>query len=471
MSFVSKSESDFLGQRRGAGGLTSSLSVNKHPPGVSRSRSSPHGATMTCSSGVRGDEEEYEGFSIISSEPLAGQCDSLPLPRGHGQRHRLGHGARNGIGGHISSSNTGQDYKVSISSKGSVSTPTSPLKASLVISPNSPFQKVGKGTDLETAESDQSSSETDSTVKSQEEKTPLDPQELAQKILEETQSHLKAMSTLQRGVAEGKAATVPASTPTRCSAFHSSETSAFSRPESSASIRDPAARPKPPSRSSSLQKISSGYSSPATSDTSMKEGGHPSPSLDSLGQFKLKYPSSLYSGHGACSPRNVSPSSGHQSPADSAPSPALSYSSTGSIGSGPTDGVELEHLRRVVIDEKVQTMHSLKTFWSNAAAKQQQQHTGALRGPALSTKKDVLGLLNLSPRRCSPGDGQDALELLKMGHPSLERTSSQGHNVQRAAPSPSISTRSSPGARPIHLPPGNGYKFLSSGRFFPSSKC
>uniref|UniRef100_A0A3B4CP38 Tetratricopeptide repeat protein 28 n=1 Tax=Pygocentrus nattereri TaxID=42514 RepID=A0A3B4CP38_PYGNA len=454
MSFVSKSESDFLGQRRGGGSMTSSLSANKHPLSVSRSRSSPHGAMMTCSTGVRGDEEEYEGFSIISSEPLASQCDSLPLPR---------------------------EYKVSVSSKGSVSTPTSPLKASLVLSPNSPFQKVGKVTNSDTGESDQSSTETDSTVKSQEEKpvsTTLDPQELAKKILEETQSHLKAIGSLQRGVAEGMAAPISTSTPTRCSAFRSSETSAFSRPGSSVSIRDPAARPKPPSRSSSLQKISSGYSSPATSDTSMKEGGHPSPTLDNLAQFKLKYTSPLYSGHISCSPRNVSPSSGHQSPADSAPSPALSYSSTGSTGSGPTDTVELDRLRRVVIDEKVQAMHSLKTFWSNAVAKQQQQqHTGplkALRGPGMSTRKDVLGLLNLSPRHCSPGDGQDALELLKMGHHSLDRTPSHGHNGsngQGAAPSPSISTRSSPGGRPIHLPSGNGYKFLSSGRFFPSSKC
>uniref|UniRef100_W5L1B8 Tetratricopeptide repeat protein 28 n=1 Tax=Astyanax mexicanus TaxID=7994 RepID=W5L1B8_ASTMX len=482
MSFVSKSENDFLSQRRG-GSLTSSLSAPKHPLSVSRSRSSPHGSMMTYNAGGQGDEEEYEGFSIISSEPMASHCDSLPLPRGHNQRHRLGHGGRNGIGVPISSSNTGQAYKVSISSKGSVSTPTSPLKANLVPSPNSPFQKVGKVISSDPGESDQSSTETDSTVKSQEEKpasATLDPQELAKKILEETQSHFKAMGTLQRGVAEGMATPISASTPTRCSAFRSSETSAFSRPGSSASIRDPSNRPKLSSRSPSLQKISSGYSSPATSDTSVKDGGHSSPTLDNLSQFKLKYPSSLFSGHMSCSPRNVSPSSGHQSPADSAPSPALSYSSTGSTGSGPTDAAELDRLRRVAITEKVQAMHNLKTFWCNAAGKQQhQQHTGplkALRGPVMSTKTDnVLGLLNLSPRRCSPGDGQDALELLKMGHQSLERTSSHGHDGssgQRGAPSPSISTRSSPGGRPIHLPTGNGYQmFLSSGRFFPSSKC
>ncbi|XP_035385839.1 tetratricopeptide repeat protein 28-like [Electrophorus electricus] len=474
MSFVSKSESDFLGQRRG-GGLTSSLSTNKQPHSVWRSRSSPH-AAMTGSMMVRGDEEEYEGFSIISNEPLSGHCDSLPLPRGHGQRRRLCHGGRNGIGGYVSNSSTGQEYNVSISSKGSVSTPTSPLKANLIPSPNSSFQKVGKVSSSDTGESDQSSTETDSTVKSQEQKpvlASLDPQELAKKILEETQSHLKAMGGLQRGVAEGMAAPVSTSPLSRCSAFHSSETSAFSRPGSSTSTRDSSTCPKPPSRSSSLQKISSGYSSPATSDTSMKEGGHPSPTLDSVAQFKLKYP--LYSGHIPCSPSNVSPNSGHQSPAASTPSPALSYSSTGSTGSGPTDAVELDRLSRVVIDEKFQTVHSHKTFWSNTAT-QHQQHTGPvkrLRGPVMSTKKDVLGLLNLSPRHCLPGDGRD-VELLKVGHQSLERGPCSGHNdskAQKATPSPSISTQSSPGGRSLHLPTGNGYKFLPSGRFFPSSKC
>lgn len=474
MSFVSKSDCDFLGHRQRSG-ATAHYSIHKHPH-VPRSRSSPHGAAAAVA-GARGDEEEYEGFSIISSEPLGSHCDSLPLPPGHSQRHHRG--GRGVVGG--SSTGAGRGYTVSVSSRGSVSTPTSPVKTCLVPSPNSPFQKVGKVSSSDTGESDQSSTETDSTVKSQEEKTvPLDPQELAQKILEETQSHLRAVGSLQRAGAEGGTA---GGTSARSSAFRSSETSAFSRPNSSASGRAQSSpRPKPPSRSSSLQKISSGYNSPAVSESSQKEGSHPSPTLDSHAQFKLKYPSSPYSGHISRSPSNVSPSSGHQSPAGSAPSPALSYSSTGSACSTSADAPDLDRLRRGVIDEKVQAIHNLKTFWANAAA-QQQQHLGPVRavhgapGPLASAGRDVLSLLNLSPRHCSPNDAQDSLELRELGLQSLDRgskNSSNGHhcsNPRKVAPSPTISTSSSPGARSIRLPAGNGYKFLSPGRFFPSSKC
>ncbi|KAF1389747.1 hypothetical protein PFLUV_G00076720 [Perca fluviatilis] len=483
MSCVSKSECDFLGHRQ-RGGATAHYSVHKHPH-VPRSRSSPHGAAAAAAAvaaaatGARGEDEEYEGFSIISSEPLGSHCDSLPLPPGHSQRHHRG--GRGVVGG--SSSGAGRGYTVSVSSRGSVSTPTSPVKTCLVPSPNSPFQKVkGKVSSSDTGESDQSSTETDSTVKSQEEKTvPLDPQELAQKILEETQSHLRAVGSLQRAGPEGATA---GGTSARSSAFRSSETSAFSRPNSSAGGRAQSSpRPKPPSRSSSLQKISSGYNSPAISESSQKEGSHPSPTLDSHAQFRLKYPSSPYSGHISRSPSNVSPSSGHQSPAGSAPSPALSYSSTGSACSTSADQVpDLDRLRRGVIDEKVQAIHNLKTFWANAAA-QQQQHLGPVRavhggpGSLASAGRDVLSLLNLSPRRCSPNDTQDSLELRELGLQSLDRggkNSSNGHhcsNARKVAPSPTISTRSSPGARSIRLPAGNGYKFLSPGRFFPSSKC
>lgn len=469
MSFASKSDCDFLGHRQRSG-ATAHYSIHKHPH-VPRSRSSPHGAAAV-GSGTRGDEEEYEGFSIISSEPLGSHCDSLPLPPGHSQRHH--HGGR-GVSG---STGAGRGYTVSVSSRGSVSTPTSPVKTSLVPSPNSPFQKVGKVSSSDTGESDQSSTETDSTVKSQEEKTVnLDPQELAQKILEETHSHLRAVSSLQRAGAEGGTSAV---TTARSSTFRSSETSAFSRPNSSASGRAQSSpRPKPPSRSSSLQKISSGYNSPAVSESSQKEGSHPSPTLDSNAQFKLKYPSSPYSGHISHSPINVSPSSGHQSPAGSAPSPALSYSSTGSACSTSADVPDLDRLRRGVIDEKVQAIHNLKTFWANAAA-QQQHHLGPVKaihstaGPIASAGRDVLSLLNLSPRHCSPNDGQDSLELREMGLDSSSKNSSNGihySNPRKGAPSPTISTSSSPGARSIRLPAGNGYKFLSPGRFFPSSKC
>lgn len=467
MSFASKSDCDFLSHRQRSG-ATAHYSVHKHPH-VPRSRSSPHGAAAAVA-GARGDEEEYEGFSIISSEPLGSHCDSLPLPPGHSQRHRGGRGVGGGSG-----SGAGRGYTVSVSSRGSVSTPTSPVKTCLVPSPNSPFQKVGKVSSSDTGESDQSSTETDSTVKSQEEKTvPLDPQELAQKILEETQSHLRAVGSLQRAGAEGGNA---GGSSTRSSAFRSSETSAFSRPNSSASGRAQSSpRPKPPSRSSSLQKVSSGYNSPAVSESSQKEGSHPSPTLDSHAQFKLKYPSSPYSGHISRSPSNVSPSSGHQSPAGSAPSPALSYSSTGSACSTSADAPDLDRLRRGVIDEKVQAIHNLKTFWANAAA-QQQQHLGPVKaihgapGPLASASRDVLSLLNLSPRHCSPNENQDSLELQSLDRGSKNSNGHHCSNPRKVAPSPTISTSSSPGARSIRLPAGNGYKFLSPGRFFPSSKC
>lgn len=470
MSFLSRPEgtSDFISQRsrqqelerhRGGAGLFAS---HRHTA-VPRSRSSPHGA-------VGGhDDEEYEGYSIISSEPLGSQCDTLPRPANH-RNHR---GAARG--------GTGRGYAVSVSSRGSVSTPTSPVKATLVPNPNSPFQKVGKVSSSDTGESDQSSTETDSTVKSQEERTPgaaLDPQELAQKILEETQSHMRAVETLQRSTGSvspgnGMGGGGPP-TPTGGSAFRSSETSAFSRPSSRASIKAQSSplpmRPKPPSRTSSLQKISSGYNSPSTSETSLKECSQPSPTSDSHAQFKLKYPSSPYCGHISHSPSNISPSSGHQSPAGSAPSPALSYSSTGSTRSSPADAPDIDRLKLAAIDEKVQAIHNLKTFWASAT---QQQHSGpmrALRGGKLSTaKRDVLGLLNLSPRHSVMGQdtqGQDV---------TLEhRNPPNGHrkiDPKRVAPSPTSSTGSSPGSHPIRLPSGNVYKFLSPGRFFPSSKC
>lgn len=67
-----------------------------------------------------GEEEEYEGYSIISSEPLGHgrrDCDTLPLPVGH----------RQGKGGAARGS-----AAVTVSSKGSISTPTSPIKAPLL---------------------------------------------------------------------------------------------------------------------------------------------------------------------------------------------------------------------------------------------------------------------------------------------------------------------------------------------------
>ncbi|RXM98288.1 Tetratricopeptide repeat protein 28 [Acipenser ruthenus] len=475
MSFVSKAEStsEYM-SHRGRQDYERGKMFYSQKTSVPRSRSSPH-ANITANK----DDEEYEGFSIISNEPLAGNSDSLPLPDSHKLlkgNERMSEMAR-------------ACYGASVSSRGSVSTPTSPIKMTLIPSQNSPFQKVGKLPSSDTGESDQSSTETDSTVKSQEEKTTkLDPQELAQKILEETQSHLIAVECLQRSGSQTSCVSEPiggASTPTGGSAFRSSEMSAFSRPHS-ASLKSQSSpvtvRPKPPSRTSSLQKVSSGYNSPATSETSLKDGSsQPSPTTDphSLAQFKLKYPTSPYSTHISRSPSNISPSSGHQSPSVSNPSPDLSYSSTGSARSSPADAPDLDRLKLAALDEKVQAIHNLKTFWTNTS-----QHPSgpvrALRGNIGASKRDVLSLLNLSPRHSKREKGTNNLELKELAIQQVELTSPQknppnGHKRPETnkvvAPSPSASASSSPGGRPLRLPSGNGYKFLSPGRFFPSSKC
>ncbi|XP_054875406.1 tetratricopeptide repeat protein 28 isoform X3 [Amphiprion ocellaris] len=509
LSFLSRPEpagSDIISQRshqqeperaRGGAGLYTS---QRHSGGLSRGRLTNHGGGLAG----EGEDEEYEGYSIISSEPLGRggrECDTLPLPAGH--RHGRSGAGRGAAGSH--------GYPLTVSSKGSISTPTSPIKApSLPLTaPTSPKmkseisspQRTRKGK-VSSSESDQSSTETDSTVKSQEERTgpagQMDPQELAQKILEETQSHMHAVESLQKANiraktlrgAEGReearqqslsTPTTPTLTPTGgARGFQPSETSAFSRPPSRTSLKacssplsshpsslsasistPPPTRPKPPSRSSSLQKISSGYSSPAHSSPSLsvKEKSSPLPVASPGVQLKLKYPSLPYTAH-------ISPS---HSPADSAPSPALSYSSTGSISasSSPANTPELNQTKQ---ENKGQAMHSLKTFWANAS----QKHEGPcpaslLRGgnKKMSTvQKDVLGLLNLSPRHESVRKNAEDPE----NHNTDDRPN--GHQKLEGKPPPppsaSLPTNSKGG---IRLPSGNGYKFLSPGHFFPSSKC
>ncbi|XP_076020196.1 tetratricopeptide repeat protein 28 [Genypterus blacodes] len=527
LSFLSRPEpagSDVISQRshqpelersRGGGGLYAS---HCYSGGLSRGRLTNHGG--------EGDDD-YEGFSIISSEPLGGrECETLPLPAGH--RHSRGAAGRGAAGNH--------GYPITVSSKGSVSTPTSPIKAPPVplSVPSSPKpkqeisspQRTGKGK-ASSSESDQSSTETDSTVKSQEERAPLDPEELAQKILEETQSHMQAVESMQKANTRGKktlggpegkeeasarqlSLSVP-TTPTLTPAggargFRPSETSAFSRPSSRASLKacssplpllinqsplstslstPPSTRPKPPSRSSSLQKISSGYNSPAQSSCSLSGKGQgslspsspfstASPDVHTQAQLKLKYPTSPYTAHisPSCSSSNVSisPICGNPSPAGSNPSPALSYSSTGSVSasSSPANTPDLSQSKQAALDNKVQAIHNLKTFWTNASLKHKVDRPGSLlRGgnKKMSTvQNDVLGLLNLSPRHesvCKNVEGPQDLgtDDRPNGHQKLEG---------RPPPSPSSSLpkNSKGGSKP-----GNGYKFLSPGHFFPSSKC
>ncbi|XP_030074423.1 tetratricopeptide repeat protein 28 [Microcaecilia unicolor] len=470
MSFVSKSENVSEGGQRGRQDYERPKNIYPHRPSVPRSRSSPqaHGSAN------KEEQEEYEGFSIVSNEPLTNYQENIHMAFSPDHKPSKG--------------DVCAGIKVSVSSKGSISTPNSPVKMTLIPSPNSPFQKVGKLTSSDTGESDQSSTETDSTVKSQEENNPkLDPEELAQKILEETQTHLIAVERLQRSgsqIIKCGNTSDGSSTPNSASMFRSSETSAFSRPQQKGLPSPVTVKPKPPTRCSSLQKVSSGYNSPTISETSNKEGsGHssqPSPSSDSP-HFKLKYPSSPYSSHISKSPHNISPNSGHLSPAGSTPSPALSYSSTGSARSSPADAPDIDKLKLAAIDEKVKAIHNLKMFWTNSAP-----HSSGpmkiLRGApgTMTSKRDVLSLLNLSPRHSKKEENVDKLELKDLSRQQQlatpQKNPSNGHkrpeNTDIVTSAQLTSSSSTSGTlRPIKLPSGNGYKFLSPGRFFPSSKC
>lgn len=306
----------------------------------------------------------------------------------------------------------------------------------------------------------------------------MDPQELAQKILEETQSHMEAVESLQKANARSLSTpTTPTLTPARgARGFQPSETSAFSRPPSRASLKTcpspvslschlsplspsastppPTTRPKPPSRSSSLQKVSSSYSSPSPSS--------PSSSLSATGQGSLLTLKHQASTHASC----ISPS---RSPAGAAPSPALSYSSAGSVSasSSPADTPEMSRFRH---DGEVQGIHRLKTFWSNCGQRHEATSPAALLGGGnkkMSTvQRDVLGLLNLSPRHASSRDG------LQEQHADGRQNGQQKLEARPPPPLPlSSSSRSTNSKGEVQIPAGNGYKFHSPGHFFPSSKC
>lgn len=464
ISFVSKPEgTSEVGGSRGHQDTEKPKAI--YPQRVSLPQSN---FSTQARAGPSKDEEEYEGFSIVSNEPLAVYQES---PGMFSTDHSL--------------SQTGE-VRGSVNFKHSISSPNSPGKMTLIPSPNSPFQKVGKRTGSDIGESDHSSTETDSTVKSQEEGNgpKLDPQVLAQKILQETQSHLLAVEHLQCVGSSrcphqpGRSSSLDEETasPSRVATFRSSETSAFSRPLCSSIKSQPSPTPVRPELllgSSSLQTSSSGDNSPSPSKMSTKESARQlSLSLDSCRPvadqpvFRLKYPSSPYSAHISRSPQNISPSSGHRSPADSTPSPALSYSSASSARSSPANPPALDKLKMAAIDGKVQAIHNLKMFWQNVP----QQPPGPMRNSHSSSgkasKRDVLSLLNLSPRR-SKEEATDKLELKDLSAPCalLQKNSPNG----RRPPADSSSALES--SYPIRLPSGNGYKFLSPGRFFPSSKC
>lgn len=125
LSFLSRPEpagSDIISQRSHQQDVDRPRGLyasHRHSGGLQRGRLTNHGGGGLAG---EGEDEEYEGYSIISSEPLGRgrrECDTLPLPAGH--RQGRGGAGRGSAGGH--------GYPVTVSSKGSISTPTSPIKA------------------------------------------------------------------------------------------------------------------------------------------------------------------------------------------------------------------------------------------------------------------------------------------------------------------------------------------------------
>lgn len=454
LSFLSRPEpagSDVSSQRSHPPDKGSCLySSPRHAAALSRGRLTSH-----CGVVLGGQDEEYQGYSIISSEPLGqngSDCDTQPLHAGH-RRGRVS--AARGV-------TSAHGYPITVSSKGSMSSPTSPIKAQAlslkVTSPdpgqnNLSAQKNGKGK-ASSSESDQSSTETDSTVKSQDGRLgpagALDPQELAKKILQETESHMQAVETLQNANSRNippvrseenrpPLLSVPASPiiPSK-KQFQPSETSAFIRPPSRTStktsvVSSPSPRPKPLPRSSSLQ-----------SSCLQK----PSNSSDVHSQSSLHYPNS-HSSRNFCS-----------SPVGSAKSLTLSYSSTHSI-SASSSPVKTQDQKLSKQENK--TFHNLKNFWSRATQKHDVPcPAGLLQGgnKKMSTvQKDVLGLLNLSPQHKSSIKTPEELNI---------HSSHTGHQMQQTKP-PSA-TQESNYSKERHLS-GNRYTFFSPGNFLPSSKC
>ncbi|XP_072310398.1 tetratricopeptide repeat protein 28 isoform X3 [Eucyclogobius newberryi] len=480
--------------------LASSLSFLSRPEpagsDVISQRSNPvRGASLYSSSRHAGalsrEDEEYLGYSIISSEPLGcsgRDCDTLPIPTGHKHaRGSAGRGAASGLG-----------YPITVSSKGSVSTPTSPSKATAqpskvttspqVLKSNFSSLKNGKGK-ASSSESDQSSTETDSTVKSQEERTgptgALDPQELAKKILKDTQSHMQAVEILQtancrsipvKGPQENKP--LPLSTPATPilnskKQFQPSETSAFCRPPSrastkassplsppghrsclSAAVAMPPTRPKPLPRSSSLQKVCSDYSS-----TSQPVGLHKlslSSNVHTLAQ--LQYPNS--SCESTSSALSHSCSNICSSPNDTSPSPCLSHFPPGSIITSSKSSNAPDQKQ---FTQDTKHFHNLRSFWAHTAQKHDVPCPASLLqggNKKMSTvQKDVLGLLNLSPQRKSSKHTERSDELDNYSR-------NNGHQMPGANSPPASNLSSNSKDRQ-----GLEYKFFSPGNFFPSSKC
>ncbi|XP_049593440.1 tetratricopeptide repeat protein 28 isoform X2 [Syngnathus scovelli] len=245
----------------------------------------------------------------------------------------------------------------------------------------------------------------------------LDPEELTRKILEETRVHMRAVEILQRTPGRRSLSTPVTPILSRgARAFQPSETSAFSRPPSRTS---PASAPlgplspRPPCRSSSLQKLappsSPKYLAGRASSLHLKAAGrdcHDKTSPDTESRVKPSTGSK-------CHPKAVNSESHPKF--SLAPPP----SSTTAV----------------------------PRFKSFKAARQHEgaSPAGLLPAKKMSTvKKDVLGLLDLSSR-----------------HKSSE-TSDRLPSADSKAPSASKASKRT------KFP--SGYKFLA-GHFFPSSKC
>ncbi|XP_051906466.1 tetratricopeptide repeat protein 28 [Hippocampus zosterae] len=198
--------------------------------------------------GEAGDED-YQGYAIISSEPLKPEHRDTPS---------AGHSHTRGATGR------GSATASPAASRNKAPPPKVPAKPHYKQKISSPQRSMttGKGK-ISNFESDRSSTATDSTIKSREERSipagQLDPLELARKILEETQGHMRAVESLQR--VPGRRCLSTPTTPILsrgARAFQPSETSAFSRPPSRTSLSavplSPIS-PRPPCRSSSLQKL------------------------------------------------------------------------------------------------------------------------------------------------------------------------------------------------------------------------
>ncbi|KAM9793920.1 tetratricopeptide repeat protein 28 isoform X2 [Syngnathus typhle] len=250
----------------------------------------------------------------------------------------------------------------------------------------------------------------------------LDPEELTRKILEETRVHMRAVEILQRTPGRRSLSTPVTPILSRgARAFQPSETSAFSRPPSRTSLASASLgplSPRPPCRSSSLQKLAppsspkhlAGRASSLHLKAPAARDCHDKPSPDTESRVKPSTGSK-------CHPKAVSSESHPKF--SLAPPPSSTTTATATV----------------------------PRFKSFKAARQDEGASPARLLPAkkMSTvKKDILGLLDLSSR-----------------HKSSE-TSDRLPSVDSKAPSASKASKRT------KFP--SGYKFLA-GHFFPSSKC